>query len=62
MGLTTLLEMQLVEYFMPREMRYLPAFAGRWYRLQTKRHSLKSLNDSRVSRMVLMNLGSMSSN
>ena len=62
MGLTTLLEMQLVEYFKPREMRYLPAFAGRWYLLQTKRQSLKSLNDSRVSRMVLMNFGSMSSN
>lgn len=62
MGLTTLLEMQFVEYFMPSEMRYLPAFAGRWYLLHTKRHSLKSLNDSRVSRMMLMNFGSMSSN
>jgi hypothetical protein len=28
MGFTTLLEMQFVEYFMPREMRYLPALEG----------------------------------
>lgn len=55
-----LLEMQLVEYFMPREIRYLPALPGRWYLLQTKRQSLNSLKDSRVSRMMLMNLGSMS--
>ena len=55
-GFTELLEMQLVEYLRPNEMRYLPAFAGRWYRLQTNRQSLNSLKDSRVSRMMSMNL------
>lgn len=61
-GLTTLLEMQFVEYFMPREIKYRPALEGRWYLLQTKRHSLNNLNDSNVSKIILINLGSMSSN
>lgn len=59
-GLTMLLELQLVEYLIPRDRRYLPALEGRWYLLQTKRQSLNSLNDSSVSRIMLMNLGSMS--
>ncbi len=61
-GLTTLLEMQLVEYFIPKEIRYRPALDGRWYLLQTNKQSLKSLNDYNVSRIMLMNLGSISSN
>ena len=31
---------QFVEYFNMIEIRYLPAFSGKWYLLQTKRQSL----------------------
>lgn len=54
--------MQFVEYFMPKEMRYLPAFEGKLYLLQTNRHNLNNLNDSNVSKIISKNLGSISKN
>lgn len=42
-GLAKVEDWQFGEYFIMIEIKYLPAFWGIWYRLQTKRQSLYSL-------------------
>ena len=61
-GFRVLLIWELVEYFKAIDTKYLPALCGKWYLLQTKRHSLYNLKLYRVSRIMLINFGSTSSN